>query len=259
MSISRLDEIRTRGVIRISAHWDNTSAQYLDPDSGEPAGIVGPVGQLLAQDLGVRPEFVELPWADHIPALLAGQVDISVKHTLTPQRALEVDFSSHSILCEEGQIIVQCDRDWQIEADLNRPERVIAVAMGSSQEIHVRRRYALAKIRLWPTAREALEAVATGQADACLHDTLVPGFLAEHPACTTLTGTDGRPVIPYRDCVHPCLKPGDQRFLNWLNSWMAFHKASGTFDDIVSEAEAAFQATVRTAIDQGSKPGAPRS
>ena len=242
MSTSQLDEIRARGAIRISAHWDNTSAQYLDPDSDEPAGIVGLVGQLLARDLDVRAEFVELPWADHIPALLAGQVDISVKHTLTPQRALEVDFSHDSILCEEGRIIVRRDRDWPAEADLNRPERVIAVANGSSQEVHVRRRYPQAKIRRWPTAEEALAAVATGQADACLHDTLVPGFLADNPACTALAQPDGRPVVPYRDCIHPCIKPGDQRFLNWLNSWMAFHKASGTFDDIAAEAEAAFGA-----------------
>lgn len=56
-----LDEIRQRGVIRITAHWDDTSAQYLDPRTGEPAGVVGLVGKLLAQDLGVRAEFVELP------------------------------------------------------------------------------------------------------------------------------------------------------------------------------------------------------
>ncbi|NJL44274.1 MAG: hypothetical protein HC945_03100 [Nitrosarchaeum sp.] len=58
---SLLDEIRTCGVIRISAHWDDTSAQYLDADTGEPAGVVGLTGQLLAEDLGVRAEFVELP------------------------------------------------------------------------------------------------------------------------------------------------------------------------------------------------------
>jgi hypothetical protein len=52
-----------------------------------------------------------------------------------------------------------------------------------------------------------------------------------------LTKDDGQPIIPYKDCVHPCIKPGDQRFLNWLNSWMAFNKATGKFDRIMNEVE----------------------
>jgi ABC-type amino acid transport substrate-binding protein len=238
-SISLLDEIRTRGVIRISAHWDDTPAQYLDPATGEPAGLVGLVGQLLAEDLGVQVEFVELPWAEHLAALLTGRVDISIKHTLTPQRAFEVEFTVHSLLCEEGRVVVRRSREWQNEIDLNQAQRVIAGAKGSSQEIHSRRRYPLAQLRMWPTAQEALAAVALGEADACLHDTLVPSFLQSHPECTVLTRADGRPVVPYRDCIHPCIRPGDPRFLNWLNSWLAFHQAGGMFERVVVQAETA--------------------
>jgi polar amino acid transport system substrate-binding protein len=229
-------------VIRIAAHWDNTSAQYLDPATGRPAGMVALVGQLLAQDLGVQVEFVDMPWAEQIPALLAGRVDISLKHTNTPQRAFEVEFTIHSLICEEGRVVVRRDRSWQNESALNQPQHRLAVAVGSSQEIHARQRYPLAQLPIFPTAQAALEAVATGQAEACLHDTLVPGFLQAHPECTILTGDNGQPVVPYQDCVHPCIRPGDPRFLNWLNSWMAFHKAAGTFDRILVEAEAAYQA-----------------
>jgi ABC-type amino acid transport substrate-binding protein len=234
-----LDEIRQRGVIRITAHWDDTSAQYLDPLTGEPAGVVGLVGKLLAQDLGVRAEFFELPWADHLAAIIEGRADISVKHTLTPQRAFEVEFTLDHLLCEEGRIVIHRDAGIHSEADLNQPQRVMTVALGSSQEIHTRRRYPAAQLRLFPTAQEALNAVAVREADACLHDTLVPGFLQLRPECAVLTHENGEPVIPYRDCVHPCIKPGDSRFLNWLNSWMAFHRSAGTFEMIIAEAEAA--------------------
>ena len=237
---SLLDEIRARGVVIISAHWGETSAQYLDPDTGKPAGIVALVGELLAQDLSVRAEFIDMPWADHIKALLDGRVDISVKHTLTPHRALQVEFTVDSILCEEGRIIVRQDRGLNSEADLNQPNRIIAVANEASQETHIRRRYSRAQMRFFATAQETLDAVAAGEVDACLHDTEVPGFLLAHPDCTVmLTQENDQPVIPYKDCVHPCIKPGDQRFLNWLNSWLAFHKASGTFEQLVHMAEAA--------------------
>ena len=108
---SLVDQIRERGVVYIGAHWGETSAQYLDPDTGEPAGLVALVGELLAQDLNVRAEFVNMPWADHISALLDGRIDISVKHTLTPHRALQVEFTVYSILCEEGRIVVRRDRE----------------------------------------------------------------------------------------------------------------------------------------------------
>ncbi|NJL44275.1 MAG: transporter substrate-binding domain-containing protein [Nitrosarchaeum sp.] len=134
-----------------------------------------------------------------MPALLAGQVDISLKHTLTPQRAFEVEFTQDNLLCETGRIVVRRSRDWQQEQELNQPQRVIAVSPGASQEIHARRRYPLAQVRFFSTAQAALEAVALGEADACLHDTLVPTFFtfvhrlhcadpSRRPAGCTLSG-----------------------------------------------------------------------
>ncbi len=239
---SLLEEIRARGCVRVSAHWGDTSAQFLDPDTGAPAGLVGLVGELLAQDLGVRAEFVDMPWAEHIPALLDGRVDISVKHTNTPQRAFEVEFTQLSILCEEGRVVVRRDRGLSGEDALNQPSRSISVASGASQEIHIRERFPRATLRRYATTDEAFEAVVRGEVDACLHDTKVPVFLRTHPECTVLTDADTRPVTPYLDCVHPCIRPGDQRFLNWLNNWMAFRRASGTFERLIAEAERGYQA-----------------
>lgn len=234
---SLLDTIRERGFIRIAAHWGDTSAQYLDPETGEPAGMVALVGRLLARDLGVRAEFVDMPWASQIPALLDGRVDISVKHTNTPQRAFDVEFTVLSILCEEGRIVIRRDSGLNSEEDLNQPHRTIAVPTGASQLVHIHTRFPRARVQECEITDEAFDAVAEGQADACLHDTKVESFLRLHPECTVLTGKDDRPVVPYVDCVHPCIRPGDQRFLNWLNSWMAFHWATGTFERLLREVE----------------------
>lgn len=249
-SKSLLDEVRERGVIRVAADWRDTPMQYLDPDTGEPAGMVGLVGELLARDLNVRAEFVELPWADHIAALLDDSVDISVKHTNTPQRAFEVEFTTQSIVCDEGRIVIRRDSGLRSEADLNQASRIIGVEIRSSQEVHVRDRYPLAQIRTFPYGRDRdiFEAVAAAEVDACLHDTGVPNFLLRHPKCTVLTADDGRPIVAYVDCIHPCIKPGDQRFLNWLNNWMAFRKAAGTFERILDEAEREHKAKLERII-----------
>jgi ABC-type amino acid transport substrate-binding protein len=181
--------------------------------------------------------FVDLPWVDHIPALLDDRADLSLKHTNTPQRAFDVEFTVHSILCEEGRIVIRHHRGLQAASDLDHPGRIIAVAAGASQESHIRDRFPRAGIQGWPTAQDALDAVAQGRADASLHDTRVPGFLRAHPECTVLRHEDGQPVTAYVDCIHPCIKPGDARFLNWLNNWTAFRKASGTFERLIAEAE----------------------
>jgi ABC-type amino acid transport substrate-binding protein len=178
-----------------------------------------------------------MEWEDHIDALLSDQVDISIKHTNTPERAFNVEFTIESILCEEGRIVILSSNDLKKEADLNQAHWIISVAKGSSQEVHVRERYPLAQVKILTDAQETFDAVLNGQADACLHDTKVPGFLSLHTECTILTKDDGQPITPYKDCVHPCIKPGDQRFLNWLNSWMAFNKATGKFDRIMNEVE----------------------
>lgn len=245
-NISLLDEVRERGFIRIVTHWGDTAAQYLDPDTGEPAGVVGLVGQLLAQDLGVRADFVDMPWADQLPALLAGQVDISVKHTNSPQRAFDVEFTLLSILCEEGRVVVRRDRGLVGEESLNQPQRSLAVAAGASQLLHTRERFPKAQVRVFATSDEVFAAVAAGEVDACLHDTKVPVFLRAHPECTVLTDKNDQPVVPYVDCVHPCIRPGDPRFLNWLNNWMAFRRALGTFERLVAQAERDHQ----TKLDQ---------
>jgi len=233
---SRLDELVERGTLRIAAHWDLTAEQYLDPDTGEPAGVVGKVGRLLAADLGVRPEFVRVPWEDQLPALLEGRVDICIKHTNTPERAFHVDFARGRLEKYVGRIVVRRDRDWSSESDLNDPARIVATIGGSHQESQARRRYPAAGIRLCPTEHAAMDAVWSGRADAALGDAWVSNFLLLRPECEVLAGPDGEPVITSLDYAHPCIRKGDQAFLNWLDNWMDYHEVQGTFERAIAEA-----------------------
>jgi hypothetical protein len=63
-----------------------------------------------------------------------------------------------------------------------------------------------------------------------------------HPECTVLSNGQGKPVVFSVDYSHPMIKPGDQRFLNWINNWMDFHEVQGTLERIKAEAERAFEA-----------------
>ena len=128
---SLLDEIRRRGRIRIAVSWGNTAEQYLDPDTGAPAGVVGIIGRLLSSDLGVEPEFVPLSWGEQIPSLVDGKVDICLKHTNRPDRAFLVDFSTGRLEKYEGKIVIHTDSGVANEADLNRSDQILAATKGS--------------------------------------------------------------------------------------------------------------------------------
>lgn len=233
---SLLFKIRRRGRVRIAVTWGNTAEQYLDPDTQEPGGVVGLVGRVLARDLGVEVEFVDLPWNEQIPALLEDRVDVCLKHTNRPDRAFVVDFVTGRLERYEGKIVIRRDSDIRSEADLNQPRRVIASTAGSHQEAQTFERYPAARLRTFPNAHEGMLAVLRGKADACLADAAVPNFLLLHPECTVLLDLSGQPVITSLDYAHPCIKAGDQRFLNWLNNWMDYHETQGTFADLMAQA-----------------------
>ncbi len=47
---------------------------------------------MIAEDMGVELEIIEMPWPEQIPALLTGKVDLLPKHTAFPARALKLEF-----------------------------------------------------------------------------------------------------------------------------------------------------------------------
>jgi ABC-type amino acid transport substrate-binding protein len=236
--MSLLETVRSRGSIRIAAHWDLTAEQYLDPDTGEPSGVVGKVGALLAADLGVRAEFVPVEWEHQLPALLEGRVDICLKHTNTPERAFVVDFVRGRLEKYTGKIIVRRERDWTDERELNEPRRVIATIGGSHQQAQAGRRWPAATVRVFVTEHAAMDAVWAGEADAALGDAWVANFLLLRPECEALTDERGEPIVTSLDYAHPCIKKGDQQFLNWLDNWMDFHAVQGTIERAIADAYA---------------------
>ncbi len=77
---STLDLVLERGVLRVAVAYTPPPEEgshpefYLDPRTSEPSGVVCELGRIMASDLGVRPEFVDIAWADHMTALLDADV-----------------------------------------------------------------------------------------------------------------------------------------------------------------------------------------
>ena len=90
---SLLDEIIDRGTIKIGSTLQYPPQMYRD-ENGDPAGYDVELMKMLANDIGVELEVVDMDFPGLIPALLAGKVDmLSVGLVNTPERALSLEFT----------------------------------------------------------------------------------------------------------------------------------------------------------------------
>ncbi|MDA3791116.1 MAG: transporter substrate-binding domain-containing protein, partial [Desulfobacula sp.] len=89
---SVIETIQKQGVIRVGM---STFVPWAMKDKqGNLTGIEIDVAKKLAQDMGVKIEFVPTAWSGIIPALLTGKFDVIIGGMgITPNRNLKVNFT----------------------------------------------------------------------------------------------------------------------------------------------------------------------
>jgi ABC-type amino acid transport substrate-binding protein len=226
-----LQEIFARGTVRVLVEFSPPPTEgrppefYYDPDSGEPSGIACELGKMVAQDLGVAVEWVDLPWPAQIPALLDGWADLLPKHTNTSLRGLLVDFSSHRLQRIEVVAVVRKDGPIKHKEDLNSEAVQIAIWHGSSSIEVARRLFPKARIVEDQRPSNLLKA---GQVDALIEDGVTRVALERLQGCDFVRNEHGEREILNLEYGYPAVFPGDARFLNWLNNFMAYRWNDGT-------------------------------
>lgn len=226
---SVLTEIRERGVIKIAVAFSpppetgHPPEFYIDSKSGEPSGVVCELGKVMAQDLGVTAEWVDIPWPEHLAALLAKKVDLLLSYTNTPQRALQVDFAGRLL---PSQVVVMLPQNSPVQSpeELNRAKARLSIWHGSSIARIAAREFPQATLVESP---DPPAEVAAGRVDAAVVDAITKIFMDKHPALKLLRNK-GSLVILAQEFGHPAIRPGDPQFLNWLKNWLDYHRAIGT-------------------------------
>lgn len=229
--MSALDAVLARGRVRIAVEWHgppsegHTPQMFLDPDSGQPSGVLPDLGELLAVDLGVELELVDLAWSEHLPALLDDRVDVLLSFGNTPARAVRVDFAAP--LLPHEVIVLAGKGGPSTEAELRaRAGARVAAATGSSVADVARLRFPDCVVE---EVDDPAAAVESGRAVASVQDAITATWLERHPALRPLREA-GRILVISREYGHPAIRPGDARFLNWLNNWLEYHRAQGSIE-----------------------------
>ena len=213
---SKVDEIRSRGTLRMAGILNEDPYFSKDPRTGEWRGFAVEMARDIAENIGVKLEVVESSWANSILDVQSGKVDLALALTALPKRALSVHFTSptyyNSFVIISPKASMK-DKTW---AQLNDPSITIAVDLGSAQDQITKQLLPKAKILRFKTRDEAVIALTSGKADAVIN-TVLNGMVM-----TKKNAALGKVYVP-----HPLLSSPSVIGLNYKtdDTWKQFVSA----------------------------------
>lgn len=184
-----LEQITKRGELRIG-YVPSPPGTAKDPVSGELTGFYVEAAKAVAEQMGVKPVFIETTWGNFVAGLQANQFDMSIAATFaTVKRAMVVDFSKPLVYLGSVAVVRKDEARFKTVQDLNDPAIKIAVVQGTAAEDWVRR--TIPKAKLVSLGGGNLTAgfmeVAAGRADASFEDGFTAGrFVAQQPSTKVL-------------------------------------------------------------------------
>jgi polar amino acid transport system substrate-binding protein len=221
---STIEQVIKRGVLRVGM---STFVPWAMTDkAGNLIGFEIDVATRLAQDMGVKVEFVPTKWAGIIPALLTGKFDVIIGGMgITAQRNLKVNFSipyDHS-----GVAIVahkQLAADFSRLEDFNRPEVTVTARLGSTSAAAANKLLPKAQKRFFDDESQVVQELVNGKVHALLAGTPLPTYQAlKYPDKLFLPVKGAITKEPIGFVV----RKGDFDTLNFFDNWIRVAEAEG--------------------------------
>lgn len=225
---STIERVLKAGVLKVGM---STFVPWaMNDKNGELIGFEIDVAKRLAQDMGVKVEFVPTKWAGIIPALLTGKFDIIIGGMgIRPDRNLKVNFSNPYDYT--GQSLVankQMAPGLTKLEDFNRSDFIISVRLGSTSVGAVKRYLPKAKMVMFDDESQAYQEVINGKAHAMVGSAPTPAFQAlKYPDVLYMPfqGVFAKEPIAF------AVTKGDYDTINYLNSWITVVEAEGFLQD----------------------------
>jgi polar amino acid transport system substrate-binding protein len=221
---STVEQVIKRGVLRVGM---STFVPWAMTDkAGKLIGFEIDVATRLAQDMGVKVEFVETKWAGIIPALLTGKFDVIIGGMgITAQRNLKVNFSipydySGVAVVAHQQLAAGFGR---LE-DFNRPDVIVTARLGSTSAAAANKLLPKAQKRFFDDESQVIQELVNGKVHALLAGTPLPAYQALkypdklfQPVKGTIT----------REPIGLAVRKGDFDTLNFFDNWIRVVEAEG--------------------------------
>ena len=214
---STVEKIVKSGVLRVG--MDTFQPWAMKDKTGTFIGFEIDVATRLAEDMGVKVEFVPTAWSGIIPALLTGKFDVIIGGMgILPKRALKVnftqpyDFSGMSIVAHK----VKAQGFSSLE-DFNKSDVQIAVKLGTSAVAAAKKYLPKATLRMFENETQTYQELRNGNVHAVVGS-------APRPAYEALQYSDTL-FLPIKETftkepIGFALRKGDPDSLAFFNSWI---------------------------------------
>ncbi len=214
---STIEQVMKRGVLRVG--MDIFQPWAMKDKNGKLIGFEIDVATRLAEDMGVKVEFVPTAWSGIIPALLTGKFDVIIGGMgITPKRSLKVNFSQPYEF--SGMSIVAHK---ELAAGMNTLESFnnenvqIAVKLGTTAAAAAKKYMPKAQLRMFDNETQAYQELRNGKVHAVVGS-------APRPAYEAVDYADSL-FLPLKDTftkepIGFALRKGDSDTLAYFNSWI---------------------------------------
>jgi polar amino acid transport system substrate-binding protein len=225
-----LDRILSRGELRVGMSGDMPPLNMTTKED-KIIGLDVDLATLAADAMGVKLNIKKMAFAQLLPALEAGSIDMIISNmTMTPDRNLKVAFvgpyfTSGKGLLTKRSTLVQAKK---LE-DLNSPQFTFVALKGSTSEAVTRKGAPQAKLLTVNTENEGVQMVIDGKAD---------GMLADYPICVVAAyRNQGSGLVPVAapltyEPIGIAVPKGDPQLINWLNNFLNGIEKAGYMKDL---------------------------
>ncbi len=227
-SSSTLETIKKRGVLKVG--MDIFQPWAMKDKTGKLIGFEIDVATRLAEDMGVKVEFIPTAWSGIIPALMTGKFDVIIGGMgITAKRALQVNFSNPYEF--SGQSIVAHKEKAagfdSLEA-FNKPGVEIAVKLGTTAAATAKKVLPKAKLRMFDTEPQAYQELRNGKVHAVIGNAPRPAYEAVDYSDTLFMPIQGTFT---KEPIGFALRKGDPDTLAYFNSWITIAMLEGWLDE----------------------------
>jgi len=165
-------KLKDEGEIAIGVKFDVPPFGFKNPKTRAVEGFDVDVGKAVADELGVKPKYIEAVSDNRLPFLKDGTADLILSTmTINAERDEEIDFSEPYFIAR-GRILVK-ESDTSIKGIEDLAGKDVCTALGSTYEETLKKQAPKAKRRLVDTYSECLELIQNGAVDAISTDDVI--------------------------------------------------------------------------------------
>ncbi|MFC4669675.1 transporter substrate-binding domain-containing protein [Seohaeicola nanhaiensis] len=230
---SALNDILNSGVLKVGTTGDWNPMTMKDVATNSYTGYDIDVMTALAEDMGVKVEFVPTDWKTLVNGVTAGTYHITGSASISAGRAKAAGYSQSYFSLATVPLINKKDadkfKDW---ADLDKAEVSVAATLGTTQEAQVKSFFPNAKHVIVEAPARDFQEVLAGRAQAHITSNVEANKLvAQYPELMIVPVKAPRARTP----VAMLLPQADQVWINYVNTWITLKKEAGLFDELAAK------------------------